>query len=137
MRKVIHGVYSLPVNVYRDGRGELGVFEYPANLPFVVRRAFVIKGEADQTRAAHANSSDQLIGLLRGSLVFDLDNGSEKVEYPLARDDEALWIRAGVWLRLREFARETMLLVFSPNCHAESRHFPAPRPDLIQVSPDT
>jgi hypothetical protein len=135
MQQLIKGVRLIAGNDYKDGRGRLTAFEYPGGIPFVVRRAFTLRDcPGEEARAEHSNSSDQLVIILAGSLTIDLDNGEEKSVVSLRDGNQALLIRAGVWLRMRDFAQGTIVLVLSPTSYSKNRQFPTPQPDLMSVT---
>jgi hypothetical protein len=49
----------------------------------------------------------------------------------LENNEQAVLVSAGVWLELSDFASGTVVLGFAPVPYAETKHFDAPRPDLI------
>ncbi|HWR00284.1 MAG TPA: FdtA/QdtA family cupin domain-containing protein [Chlorobaculum sp.] len=127
--QVIQGVELLINEAHRDTRGTLVALEEQSSIPFEPRRIFYITGtDFSSVRAGHAGTSEQLIIALNGSVTVELDNGQEQSSLRLADNLEALWIRPGIWLRLREFSEGTVLLVISSLTYAETQHFMQPQP---------
>jgi len=135
--RLIKGVSLIPVAEHVDHRGCLTFFEHPATLPFVIKRMFTLTDCPESSaRAEHSNPADQVIIAAAGAVHVDLDNGQETKEYRLAKTSgSALWVRAGVWLRLRRFEPQTVVIVLSPIEYNASAQFDTPQPNLI-VDPE-
>jgi dTDP-4-dehydrorhamnose 3,5-epimerase-like enzyme len=131
---VIAGVSLLPQRVHADARGELVAFEEFENVPFAPKRVFCVKaGPPGSARGGHANSCDELISVLSGAVTVEVDNGSACGAVRLAHHDEALWIRAGILIRLRDFAPGTILLVCASERYEDTRHYCEARPELMRA----
>lgn len=130
----IRGVTLLDLEVFHDSRGDLVAIDEPSNLPFPLRRVFYMKvGHTTTTRANHATSSDLMITPVAGAVTVDLDNGHEQLSVRLATPDRGLWTRPGIFISLRDFAKETVLL-FCASVHVrDTRYFRAPQPELIEA----
>ncbi|ARO86640.1 dTDP-6-deoxy-3,4-keto-hexulose isomerase [Nitrosospira lacus] len=127
--QVIEGVELLTHVVHVDERGSLVALEEQDGLPFAPRRIFYITvSDPSSERAGHAGTSEELITIMTGSVTVELDNGIRQASLRLVGNQKALWIRPGVWLRLKEFSPGTILLVVSSLTYAESRHFNRPQP---------
>jgi dTDP-4-dehydrorhamnose 3,5-epimerase-like enzyme len=130
--KLIRGVTLLTHQVHTDSRGSLISLEQSMDLPFVLKRVFVTKVDVpDTVRGGHANSCDEFIVVLSGSVLVDVDNGEERTCVRLCSHDQGLWIKAGVLIGLREFAVPTILLVCAPTHYKETLHFDRPQPHLV------
>lgn len=128
----IVGVELISALVLADARGTLTVFEAPDLLPFVPARMFFLKTVDGQAiRGGHANSCDELIVAVAGSVLAELDNGEAQSSVRLHRFDQALLVRAGVVIRLRDFTPDALLLVCASALYAETRHFARPQPQLM------
>ena len=133
--QVIHGVQLRRQQVHADPRGKLVSLELPASLPFVPKRVFFMKVDSPGTlRGGHANSCDELIVAASGSVLVEVDNGSEHAAIRLSDCDQALWIRSGILIRLKEFELNTILLVCASALYGDTRHFERPQPGLIKAS---
>lgn len=130
--ELIRGVTLLEQRVHTDARGSLLALEQATNLPFAPKRVFATTVDAPGVaRGGHANSCDEFIVVLSGSVLVEVDNGEARTRVRLHGQDQALWIRAGVLIGLREFAAQTILLVCASAPYDETRHFDRAQPDLI------
>lgn len=131
--QIIKGVFLLELDVHDDNRGSLVVLE-ENTLPFNPRRIFFITvPDSSIVRAGHAIISEELIVPVAGAVTIDLDNGEQKSTVRIAKRNQAIWIRSGIWLKLREFEPGTILLVAASLPYAESGHLESPRlPDRHQ-----
>jgi hypothetical protein len=128
----MRGVQLIELDRHADSRGSLLAFGADAGIPFDVGNVyFIVDCPPDAIRAEHANSSDTAIIALHDSVTVDVDNGVERASHRLTGPDRVLLIRAGVWLRLRDFRPETLLVVLSSEPYRERSHFEAPEPALL------
>ena len=127
--QIIEGVELMTHIVHMDKRGSLIAIEEPDGLPFTPRRIFYITvSDPSSERAGHAGTSEELIVIMAGSVTVELDNGIRQADLRLADNQKTLWIRPGVWLRLKAFSPGTIVLVVSSLTYAETRHFNRPQP---------
>jgi dTDP-4-dehydrorhamnose 3,5-epimerase-like enzyme len=132
---LIRGVELIHCRVHGDSRGELAAFEKSENIPFALERVFFIRiSDMAVVRGGHANSCDELIVPMSGSVLVETDNGAEQSRLRLRRYDQALWIRAGIVIHLREFEPDTLLLVCASARYADTRHFLRPQPHLMMAN---
>ncbi|WP_430913425.1 sugar 3,4-ketoisomerase [Methylobacterium sp. sgz302541] len=128
---VIAGVQVLRQRVHADGRGSLVALEEEDGLPFPLERVFFMKvDKAGVERGGHANSCDEYIVPLTGSVVVEVDNGRESARIRLSDHGRGLWVRAGILIHLREFEAGTTLLVCASARYDETRHFARAQPHL-------
>lgn len=133
--KLIRGVELMRFRLHADSRGELAVFENSENMPFSLKRVFFIRiSDSATVRGGHANSCDELIVPMSGSVLAELDNGNEQSRIRLHRYDQALWVRAGIVIHLREFEPDTLLFVCASASYADTRHFQHPQPHLMMAN---
>ncbi|MCJ2106763.1 FdtA/QdtA family cupin domain-containing protein [Methylobacterium sp. E-041] len=127
-REIIQGVDLVPQIVHSDARGNLVAFEEFGNVPFCPKRVFVIKAaHPGQDRGGHANSCDELISVISGAVTIEIDNGDCRRSVRLDSFDEALWVRAGILIVLKDFAPGTALVVCASERYEDTRHFDRPR----------
>ncbi len=121
---------------HADSRGCLIALDRDQSLPFDVRRVYCIyQGHAKSIRGEHATSAHCALVALQGAVDVDLDNGQDQASMRLSRSDQALCIHAGVWLRLRNFVDEAIVLVAASRLYAESAYFDHPNPELLRSMP--
>ena len=120
--------------IHADARGDLVALEHCENLPFEPKRVFFIKvNDQGKARGGHANSCDEFIVALSGSVLVEVDNGFERGRVRLNTCDRGLWVRAGILIHLREFQPGTILLVCAPELYRDTQHFDEAQPHLILV----
>jgi len=126
------GVDILQLGLNSDHRGDLLAFELADGLPFNAKRVFtILANEGKYARGGHANSCDELIVCLSGSVTIELDNGRQKTSVDLLTPNQAVWVRPGIFIRLDRFSPHTVLLVFASHAYEETRHFDCPMPDYF------
>ena len=124
------GVQLVDLDRITDSRGTLLAF---GSTPFDVKNAFFIRDcPPGAIRAEHATSGEEVIIALKAGVTVDLDNGTEQESLRLANPEQALVVRPGVWLRLREFSEDTALVVLSSETHADVQRFDRPNPSLLE-----
>lgn len=86
--QLIAGAALITSCVHVDPRGEVAVFEGDDQLPFVPARLFLMRTvDRKAVRGGHANSCDELIVAMTGSVLADIDNGTEQSSVRLDRCD--------------------------------------------------
>ena len=131
-RRIIGGAYWIAVPRIVDSRGALTVFE-GGQLPFDLRRMFFIEAGPGAVRGEHASGTEELLVAITGGVTCELDTGADRITLRLVPGSgEGLWLRPGVWLRLRDFAPGTVLAVGASLSYADTRHFDTPQPSLIE-----
>jgi hypothetical protein len=132
MNEIIPGAGWVPLSVAHDERGRLVAFEPGHNLPFPMRRWFVIStDDPDAVRGEHSSAAEELLVVVAGSVTCDLDNGSAQATVIMDPQTDALWLRPGVWIRLRAFTVGTVITVAASRPYRETTQSLNPRPDLI------
>ena len=132
--KIIEGVDLVPQIVHSDSRGNLVSFEESDNVPFNLKRAFVITVDCPGSdRGGHANSGDELISVISGAVTIEVDNGYSRRSVRLDSNDESLWVRAGILIVLKEFAPRTALLVCASERYEDTRHFDRPQTSVARA----
>jgi dTDP-4-dehydrorhamnose 3,5-epimerase-like enzyme len=128
------GTKLVAVPKHADERGYLIALDRDQSLPFEPRRVYCLyPGVVDAVRGEHATSAHCALLALQGSFEVDLDNGEEKQSVRLSRTDQALCIHAGVWLRLRNLARDAIVLVAASRAFDESVYYDRPNRDLLRA----
>jgi dTDP-4-dehydrorhamnose 3,5-epimerase-like enzyme len=127
------GTKIVKLPTHADSRGCLIALDRDQSLPFEVRRVFCMSRASPKTiRGEHATSAHLALVALQGLVEVDLDNGRKHASTCLARTDEALCVHAGVWLRLRSFSSEAIVLVAASQLYANVVYFDRPQPELLK-----
>ncbi len=132
---IIEGVQLFQLRPHVDPRGTLVALEQFDGLPFAPKRVFFMSIEtAGTVRGGHANSCDEFLVVLKGSVLVKLDNGDEHAAVRLTRQDQGLWISAGILIDLEEFESDTIMLVCASEIYEKTTHFARARPELLNYA---
>ena len=103
----------------RDKRGNLSVVESGLTLSFEVARTYwvydVPGGEARQGHAYYR--SEEFIVALSGSFDLMVDDGSERVTFHLDQCNKGVYVPAGTWRHLLNFATNSIALVITSTAY--------------------
>ena len=105
-----------------DPRGKLVAVETGKDIPFLIRRVYYIYGVEGQTRRGfHAHKClEQVLICVHGTCKILLDNGAEKVEVPLERPNEGLYIGNAIWREMFDFSPDAVLMVLASTPYDEA-----------------
>ena len=95
-----------------DERGNLSFFEYPAQLPFEIKRTYWIYDvPGGEIRGGHAFKEQQeFIIALSGGFDVILNNGKEEMKYHLNRSYYGLFIPKMIWRSMENFSTNALAL---------------------------
>lgn len=104
----------------RDKRGNLSVVESGISLPFKIARTYwvydVPGGEARQGHAYY--KSEEFIVALSGSFDLLADDGNECVTFHLDRCNKGVYLPAGTWRHMLNFATNSIALVITSTAYS-------------------
>lgn len=104
----------------RDKRGNLSVVESESSVPFKIRRTYwvydVPGGEARQGHAYY--KSEEFIVALSGSFDLTVDDGHSAVTHHLDRCNKGVYIPAGTWRHMQNFATNSIALVITSTAYS-------------------
>ncbi len=106
-------IYKLPKA--SDIRGELSFVEYQKELPFLVKRAYMIYNvPGKEVRGEHAHKKlHQFLICIRGSVNVVLDDGKKKIEVTLNAMELGIHISPLTWSVQYKYTEDAILLVFA------------------------
>lgn len=112
---VVRGVRLHVLREVRDMRGDLCAAEVGADLPFVVRRSFLVYNVPNaELRGEHAHRRcHQLLMAVKGSVHVVVDDGRQREEFALDRPNLALHLPPMVWGTQYRYAPDAVLLVLA------------------------
>lgn len=115
-------IYNLPK--VSDIRGELSYIEYQKQIPFLVKRFFMVYNVPSQeVRGEHAHKkSHQFLVCVRGSLSVVLDDGKNSLEIPITSMNIGIYIKPLVWTVHYKYSDDAILLVFASDKY-DSREY--------------
>ncbi|MBK6488857.1 MAG: FdtA/QdtA family cupin domain-containing protein [Gemmatimonadetes bacterium] len=106
-------VIALPY--HDDARGSVTILERTTEIPFDVRRAFLITNvPTGATRGQHANMrASQLIVCASGALTVRIEDGTSARSIPMSSLAGAVLVPPTLWMELRDFAPGTVAVVMA------------------------
>lgn len=114
-------VITLPY--HGDARGTLTVLERVSEIPFDVRRTFVIANvPPGATRGRHANMcTSELIVCAAGGLTVRVEDGLTTRSIPLSSQSGAVLVPPTLWVELRDFVAGTVVVVLADTDYHDAR----------------
>jgi hypothetical protein len=111
-----------PLRAAHDDRGSLVALERQADIPFDVQRVYFIYGSApDAARGFHAHTALRKMAVCAaGSCTVTLDDGWSREEIRLAKPDLGLLIEPMVWIEVRAFTPDCVLMVLASAPYADT-----------------
>jgi len=106
-------IYKLPR--VSDIRGELSFMEYKKEIPFLVKRFFMVYNVPSRdVRGEHAHKKlHQFLVCIKGSLSVVVDDGKKSLEIPLSPMSIGIHIKPHVWSVQYKYSSDAVLLVFA------------------------
>ncbi len=128
----IHGVTLIEFPRHSDQRGSLITLDRNEGIPFAPQRVFfMVECPPHAIRGTHAVSADMVLLAVQGSVSVEVDNGSERTTLVLDRPHQGLHVCRGVWVQLRDFTPQTVVLVVSEENYKDVTYYPTPHPEQI------
>lgn len=119
-----------------DIRGDLYVSELGQDLPFEVKRFYILTSFNKQARGFHAHKQLQQVAYcLQGYCEFHLDNGVERVVVPLTAYHKGLFIKPNTWREMHNFSDDCIILVLASDIYKESDYIRHYDEFLLSVNP--
>jgi dTDP-4-dehydrorhamnose 3,5-epimerase-like enzyme len=117
--KPTHHLIELPERT--DARGILTFGQEPDQIPFRVKRFFILHGVAPgATRGAHAHRRQhQLFVMLAGAATVTIDDGDSRSVVRLDRPNRALHAPPMLWLELHDFTPGAVCIVLTSDLYSE------------------
>ena len=113
----------LNFQIIGDERGKLVSLESFKNIPFDIKRVYYIYDTNIEPRGFHAHAKlEQVIVVLAGSCIFELDDGKNKEIVELNSPDIGLYIGVNMWRIMREFSSDCRLMVLASDYYDENEY---------------
>ena len=99
---------------FNSDTGYLIPFFFKKDIPFSVKRIFIISGKKNKTRADHAHyKCSQYFVVIKGSVNVSYENGRGKFKKKLSsRNKNTLLLKPKTWCRVKFINKDSILLVF-------------------------
>jgi carbonic anhydrase/acetyltransferase-like protein (isoleucine patch superfamily)/dTDP-4-dehydrorhamnose 3,5-epimerase-like enzyme len=101
--------------IVRDPRGDLSVGEFPKDIPFDVKRYFLVFNvPSEKTRGEHAHHRcHQFLLCVKGSCAVVVDDGHDRCEVLLESPDMGIYLPPLTWGIQYKYSSDAVLLVFT------------------------
>ena len=99
---------------FNSDTGYLIPFSLKKDIPFSVKRIFIISGKKDKIRADHAHyKCSQYFVVIKGSVDVSYENKRGKFKKRLSsRNKNTLLLKPKTWCRVKFIKKDSILLVF-------------------------
>ncbi|MDR2154617.1 MAG: FdtA/QdtA family cupin domain-containing protein [Burkholderiaceae bacterium] len=111
----VRGVRLHVLKQVRDPRGDLCAAELGRDVPFAVKRSFLVYNvPSAETRGEHAHHRcAQWLMAVHGSLCVSVDDGAAREEFVLERPNFGLYLPPMVWAAQYRYSADAVLLVLA------------------------
>ncbi len=115
VKNVVKGVDVIKIPIVKDIRGELSHAEFKKEIPFLVKRFFMVYNvPSKEVRGEHAHKKlHQFLICIKGSVNVIVDDGFKRSEIVLNTPELGLWIKPKVWSTQYKYSEDSVLLVFA------------------------
>lgn len=105
-----------------DHRGWLTPLEEGKEIPFVVKRVYLIYGTLPEiSRGFHAHQDlEQVAICVSGQCTFVVDDGTQRDEIVLNAPNRGLYIGSMVWREMHDFSPDCILVVLASRLYDDS-----------------
>jgi len=112
----------LPLMRISDERGDLGVVEGEAHVPFPIRRIYYLYNVAQgRSRGGHAHKAlRSLLIAMSGCFEVVLDDGRDRKSFVLDRPDQGLYVSPMIWREIKNFSQGSVCLVLASELYDET-----------------
>lgn len=115
----VKGVVISKIPYASDIRGDLSYMEYQKQVPFVVKRSFLVYNvPGKEVRGEHAHKKcQQFLVCIQGSVSVMVDDGINRAEIPLHSKDIGVYIPSMVWGVQYKYSSDSILLVLASDAY--------------------
>ncbi len=115
----VDGVTLHRLKCAHDLRGSLSVGEFTTDVPFQVKRYFIVYDvPTSEVRGQHAHRQcHQFLVCVKGSCSVVVDDGRRRQEVELARPDLGIYLPPMVWGIQYKYSKDAVLLVFASHLY--------------------
>jgi dTDP-4-dehydrorhamnose 3,5-epimerase-like enzyme len=118
---VLDSVHWVDLQPHADARGVLTAVEGAETIPFAIARVFYLTGVvADRAGHAHRDTQQFVIGLA-GRFDVEVSDGRQTRVYPVRGSDRGLYLPPMVFVRLKAFSSDAVMLVLASTHYDPTR----------------
>ena len=116
------GPWLIDFHAIGDHRGWLTAMEESKEIPFAVKRVYVIHGTLiDISRGFHAHRDlEQLAICVSGHCTFITDDGQRRQEFILDTPNKGLYMKSMIWREMHHFSPDCVLVVLASRLYDPS-----------------
>ena len=116
-------VTRVELETMTDERGNLTVAEGHLQMPFEVKRIFILHGLTKGSwRGGHANVDEQLLIVVSGAMRVVTHDGADERQHILDSPTSGLLIGSMIWRTLHPLQDDTVLVVLSSTPYGEENY---------------
>ncbi len=110
------------LQAFHDARGSLVALQRPSDIPFEVQRVyFIYANTPGAERGFHAHRQLRKMAMcVTGSCTITLDDGRAREAIRLSGPDRGLVIDTLVWMEVRDFSPDCVLLMLASTAYDET-----------------
>ena len=98
--------------LYEDNRGSLVVIEGEDNVPFSIKRVFIVNANVGETRGDHAHKKcSQFMVCASGKIEVICSDGVNDIRYLLDSPSHGLHVPPGIWAKEQYLTDDAVLTV--------------------------
>lgn len=122
--KLPQGVELLAMSIFRGDKGQIAVAEEGAEVPFQIKRVFVVhETDKNTERGQHAHKTcTQLMICLAGEVEITLTDGESRQTVTLSSPAQGLKVPPLIWSSQRYPETGSMLMVICDETYAEEEY---------------
>lgn len=104
-----------------DARGVLTAVEGDKDLPFAIRRVFLVH-HAVADRGGHAHlDTDQVVTAVAGSLTLEVSDGNDSRSFRLDNPRRGVYVPRMIFVQLKDFSKDAVCLALASTHYDMSR----------------
>ena len=122
LKKIVSDYSYINLEIHGDERGSLISIENLKNIPFKIKRVYYIFGTNENViRGQHTHKKlKQLLVCVSGSVCIYLETKNKKETILLDSPNKAILLDGLVWREMKNFSKNTVLLVLANDFYNES-----------------
>ena len=117
----IDSIEKITFPVHKNKTGELTIYEQFKDVPFEIRRIFVVNADIGEIRGKHSHlECTQLLICLSGEIKVTCDDGSISKSFIISKASDGLLIPPGIWAHQKYLSKGSILIVICDREYLES-----------------
>ena len=115
----IHDVKEITFPAHASPEADLYVYDHGVNVPFLIKRTFVVDASQACNRGFHAHKECvQLLVCLKGEIVLKVLDGSGTKTITMNNSSKGVLVPAGLWGE-QDYSDDSLLMVLTDQSYDE------------------